>query len=81
MGRVEHQREACIGCGACVAIHPQGWSMETDSKTSIIGGTLRKDGWEEKTTKGEEYELHKEAAESCPVACIHITNDNGEKLL
>ena len=81
MGTVEHHREACIGCGACIAIHPEGWKMGSDGKTDIIDSTLRKDGWEEKTVTGKDFDLHKEAAECCPVECIHLTDDQGEKIL
>ena len=74
--KLEHDREECIGCGACVAIHPDGWEMAEDGKSDIIGSKMREDGWEEKTLENEEdFELHKEAAESCPVNCIHLTKD------
>lgn len=79
MGKVEHDRETCIGCGACTAIHPDGWEMAPDGKSDIKGATNRDDGWQEKETSGEDLELHLEAAQSCPVNCIHITDDKGEK--
>lgn len=75
MNKLEHDREECIGCGACVAIHPEGWEMAEDGKSDINNSTLREDGWEEKTVDDADFELHKEAAESCPVNCIHLTKD------
>ncbi len=81
MAKVEHDRENCIGCGACNAIYPEGWEMKEDGKSSIIGGKKREDGWEEKEiTNEEEIAKHKEAAEACPVNVIHITI-NGERII
>jgi len=79
--KLEHDRETCIGCGACAAIHPEGWEMADDGKSNIKGGTKRDDGWEEKElTDEKDIQLHKEAAESCPVNCIHLTI-NGNKVI
>lgn len=81
MAKLEHDREECIGCGACVAIHPEGWEMADDGKSDITNSKMREDGWEEKTLESEEdFELHKEAAESCPVNCIHLEKD-GKKII
>ena len=80
MAKVEHDRDTCIGCGACVAIHPDGWEMKDDGKASIVGGKERADNWEEKEIH-DDYQEHKEAAESCPVECIHLTDDDGNKVI
>ncbi len=72
MTLLEHNRNECIGCAACVAIYPEGWEMAEDGKSDVIKGTKRKDGWEEKKLTEEEAKLHKEAAECCPVVCIHV---------
>lgn len=81
MGKVEHDKDSCIGCGACVAIHPDGWAMGDDGKATIKGGKERADGWEEKTTTSDDYEQHKEAAESCPVTCIHLKDDDDNQII
>jgi ferredoxin len=79
--KIEHDRPNCIGCGACAAVAPDYWEMADDGKSSI------KDG--KKTGEKEEREIderdlppNKEAAESCPVNVIHITNlDTNEKII
>ena len=80
MAKLEHDKDACIGCGACVAIHPEGWEMADDGKATILDGKEKENNWEEKEIS-EEFEQHKEAAESCPVTCIHITDDDGNKII
>ncbi len=68
---IEHIRDQCIGCGACAAVCPKNWEMAEDGlakpkKTEI---------------SEEELPCNKEAAESCPVNCIHIyeITETGEK--
>jgi ferredoxin len=80
MAKLEHNREDCIGCGACVAIHPQGWNMCDDGKSDIIKGTARTDGWSEKEVEGSDEQQHLEAARCCPVNVIHLTT-NGKKII
>ena len=76
-------REGCIGAAACVAVHPERWKMKDDGKVSIQGeGVEKKDGNEELIITEEELELHKEAAEVCPVNVIHIIDlETGKKLI
>ena len=78
---LEQDRLNCIGCGACVAVSPSQWEVSEDGKVSIIGGKVRKDGWEEKKITSEELEENMEAAESCPVTVIHITSMKDKKRL
>lgn len=81
MTKLEHNREDCIGCGACVALHPEGWNMADDGKSDIIDAHMREDGWEEKQVSGEDEQKHLEAAQSCPVNVIHLTTNEGKKLI
>ncbi len=82
MAKVEHDRENCIGCGACYALFPEGWEMAEDGKSNLIGGEKREsDGWFEKElTSEEDIQKHKAAAEGCPVNVIHLTL-NGERVI
>ena len=68
---IVHDRDQCIGCGACAAVNPDNWEMAEDGlakpkKTDITE---------------EEFSANMEAAESCPVNCIHIyeITEAGEK--
>ncbi len=67
--KIIHEKEGCIGCGACVAICPDYWQMK-DNKKSFLKGS--------KKTKEGNYELeldepgcNKAAEASCPVGVIH----------
>ncbi|MBR9706764.1 ferredoxin [Candidatus Pacearchaeota archaeon] len=79
--KIDLVKNDCIGCGACTAVSPEFWEMTDDGKTTIKGG--------EKVNSNEEMEIgekdlasNKEAAESCPVNVIHITNlENNEKVI
>ena len=77
MIKIIHERSQCIGCNACVAVNSINWEMNGDGKSDLFKGKF----------KGENQELelkdignNKEAAEVCPVNCIHII-ENGIKLI
>ncbi len=57
--KIEQVREDCIGCGACVAVC-DNWEMVSDGKSRA------------KKTEVSEVGCNKEAADVCPVGCIHI---------
>jgi ferredoxin len=60
MYRIIQDREACIGCGACVSVCPENWEMKDDGKSSPI------------KTEVEEIGCNQDAADICPVQCIKI---------
>jgi ferredoxin len=74
--RVEHDREICIGCSACASVCPKYWTMATDGKSNLEGHTETSDGNQFLGTKEnpltEDFESNMDAAESCPVNCIHV---------
>ena len=55
--------EECIGCGACVAIAPEVFEMNSETMKSIVKKQPSKD--EEQKTK--------DAANACPVNAIKIS--------
>jgi ferredoxin len=76
--RVTHDKESCIGCGACAAMAPDHWTMNDDGKANLIGST----GKGSKTFKIiTEHDLaaNEEAASSCPVEVIHIEDEETKK--
>jgi ferredoxin len=77
--KVEHERDLCIGCNACASACPKYWSMEDDGKSKLKDAS-EQDG-KEVLELTEDYDCNKEAAESCPVNCIHIikVNDDGSE--
>ena len=75
--KIIHDRPECIGCGACVAICEKHWEMADDGKTDLKGA---KHIDEIQELELEEIGQNKEAAEICPVNCIHIEED-GKKII
>jgi len=58
--KINYEEEKCIGCGTCAALCPDNWEMQGDKakpKKTVLG----------------EAGCNKEAEESCPVNCIHVT--------
>ncbi|MBI3588176.1 ferredoxin [Candidatus Micrarchaeota archaeon] len=81
--KVEFDRNGCIGAAACAAVYPEAWVMQDDGKPDVTGAA-RDAGNEKQELVIDEKDLpkHLEAARSCPVLVIHITNlDTGEKLI
>jgi ferredoxin len=83
--KIEHNRPECIGCGACAAVCPDFWFMdEKDGKSHLKGATDTKKDNEIvlEVLELSDLKCNKDAAESCPVNIIHITDmEKGEKLI
>lgn len=58
--RIEHDRDACIGCGACANLCPDNWEMAPDGKSRA------------KKTDLDGLGCNQSAADSCPVQCIKV---------
>lgn len=58
--KIIHERDDCIGCGACVSVCPENWMMADDGKSKPKKTDLDKIG------------CNQAAADGCPVHCIHI---------
>lgn len=63
--KIIHDRDVCIGCGACAAVCPDYWEMGGDGKSDLKGA--KKD-----VLTVKDIGCNKEAAQGCPVNCIHI---------
>lgn len=62
-------RDLCIGAATCVAIAPKAWALDDEAKAIILD-----------TSDQETDETLLEAAKSCPVMAIIITDENGKQL-
>ena len=88
--KVVYDRKNCIGAAACAAVAPEFWEMKEDGKADLVGGNVDEHGNQFIILKESELtkemkraiDLHKEAAEVCPVQVIHIYDaDTGEKII
>ncbi len=84
--RIIHDRDICIGCSACASVCPKYWIMENDGRSSIVGHVKTGNGQEEilgnrKEPLTQDFEGNMDAAESCPVNCIHLkeVNEDGSE--
>lgn len=69
--KISHQREKCLGCGACAAICPEFWSMSEDGKAKLKNSqTNGKTGNDE--LEIVKSECNQSAAEACPAQIIKI---------
>jgi len=75
--KIVHVRPECIGCTACVASCEEFWEMNDDGKSDLKGAK-----WEGDTQVLEVDELksNMDAAQICPVNCIHIY-EKGKQLI
>ena len=73
--KIIQHRDECIGCSACEAIAPHSWEMK-DGKAFLKNS--KKQSGEIYVLETEDLGENMQAAESCPVTCIHI-EENGKK--
>jgi|TARA_B100001964_G_C13972867_1_gene482703 ferredoxin len=72
-----HEREGCIGCGACANIDPVNWEMNEDGKADLKDSKEIGKG-QEKDFDEKDLDKNMETAECCPINVIHIRKDDEE---
>ncbi|MEM5829172.1 MAG: ferredoxin [Candidatus Aenigmatarchaeota archaeon] len=76
--KIVHEKNACVGCGACVAACEKFWSLK-EGKSSLKGAKKVGLKFELEVDK---LDCIKDAAEVCPVNCIHIIDlKSGKKII
>lgn len=75
--KITHDRPVCIGCGACAAVCPDFWEMGDDGKSNLKGAKAEGNSH---VLEIPDKKCNLNAAQSCPVTCIHIEED-GKKLI
>ena len=78
--KIKHEQNICIGCGACAAITPDYWVMidtDTGEFKAHLEGSVKDPAThiETRDAQDSEYQKNKDAEESCPVNCIHVTKE------
>jgi len=72
MIKIKHERNICIGCGACVSLCPKFWEMAEDGKATLKKASPNGVGSDE--LEVEKSDCNQEAADTCPVQCIVIVS-------
>jgi ferredoxin len=67
--KIVHDKNKCIGCGACASTCPDFWSIEMGGKARLKDAKKTGSGFE---LLLDNLSCNKDAAEVCPVNCIHI---------
>lgn len=83
--RVELDKNACQGFGACVELCPRFFQFsDVDGKSRLEGASkvVKENEVVLETLEQDKLECVREAAEACPFNAIHIVNvEIGEKLI
>ncbi|MFQ6065448.1 MAG: ferredoxin [Candidatus Bathyarchaeia archaeon] len=83
--RVEIDKNACQGFGACVELCPQFFQLsDVDGKSTVEGAkqVMKENEVIAETLELDKLECVREAAEACPFNAIHIVNlETEEKLI
>jgi len=69
--KIIQERKKCIGCGSCVTLCPKYWEMGEDGKAHLLNSEFDSQKDIEKL-EVKEIGCNQEAADICPVQCIHI---------
>ncbi len=77
MAKIIHDRDACIGCGTCAAVCSKHWKMGNDGKSELVDAKKNGNNFE---LEVNEIGCNQDAAEACPVNCIHIEDKGKRKL-
>lgn len=67
--KVTVDRNLCIGAGSCVAVAPLTFTLDNEAKAIVLD-----------TAKDEDDNTVLEAAKSCPVAAIILTDGTGKQV-
>ncbi len=62
--KIKVDKEACIGCGTCVALAPNTFALDEEGKSIVTN------------PQGDKEEDIRKAAEACPVGAIEIEEEN-----
>ncbi len=77
--KITYDRDACIGAASCVAVEPNFWSLDKENKAILAGSQKESDSIFAREIDEKDFASNLDAAKSCPVNCIHITEKETKK--
>ena len=78
--KIIYKKNECIGAFACVALEPKHWEKQDASDVADLIDGIH-EGDEVYVKYMDELDNNLEAAQSCPVNCIHIFDQKEQKRL
>ncbi len=83
--KVIHERHICIGCAACACLEPDFWEMNSDGKSDLLVSKVTKKTDEEEIQElelktEEDFKKNMNAAQACPVNCIHLERNKKREI-
>ena len=67
---VQVDRDLCIGAATCVAVSPKLFALDNEAKAILL----------DSGNNQESFQTIMDAAKSCPVAAIMISDESGNKV-
>jgi len=68
IGRIEVDRELCIGAESCVVVAPDVYEMDDENIAVVIN------------PQGADFDTIMESAQACPVAAIILYDEEGNQI-
>lgn len=75
--KIVHNKKECIGCGSCVSVCGSFWEMGSDNKSDLKGSNKSES---KEILELDDLGCNMQAAEICPVNCIHIFEEGKKKI-
>lgn len=72
--KIQHYRNNCIGCNACVQHAPQTWCMSSKDGKAVLRNAKGKANVFISDLADENVAANQKAAQSCPTRIIKILN-------
>lgn len=69
VGKLEIDRDLCIGAASCVAIAPDAWEIDAENKAVL-----------KKEWRTHDDQTLIDAAKSCPTNAIFVYDEQGEQI-
>ncbi|MBU0661344.1 ferredoxin [Patescibacteria group bacterium] len=80
MSKVILDKNNCIGCAACTIYAPDQYEMDNNTGKAILTqGKCTEEQCNLAISEGE-IDIHTEAAQSCPMSCIHVFGTDGKEV-